>query len=239
MARILPERTVEAWATAYIVRWFPTALLWAPTQGDPLNWDASIALPNYRYFVFEYKAVEEGHPYPFISVDTAQLRLYKDVNDLVGATVVWYVLPFWEAVTVPGTFLPAEARLRTLRARHPHGLPPAPPGVPPELPPDREEHELGRGCEAYFYVADPAKMLDSYAINADAEHATLRVEDVPDVAEGVTLEHFLHLVDEGLLGVTWDKHIRPWVETPERETRPPGRGRFTTAFAVPSGGSSR
>ena len=64
MARILPERTVEAWSTAYIIRWFPTLLLWAPTQGDPLNWDAALALPNYRYFALEYKAVEGGSGQP-------------------------------------------------------------------------------------------------------------------------------------------------------------------------------
>src|SRR4051794_15734559 len=111
MARILPERTVEAWATAYIVRWFPSALLWAPTQGDPLNWDASILEAEVAEVWERYKAVEEGSPYPFIELDIAQLKLYKDRNDWVGATVVWYLLPRWEAATVPGTFLPVEARL--------------------------------------------------------------------------------------------------------------------------------
>jgi hypothetical protein len=147
---------------------------------------------------------------------------------------VWYLLPRWEAATVPGTFLPVEARLRTLRARHPLGAEPVPPGVPPELPPMREEHTLGRGCESYFYVADPATMLASGKFSTTVAQATLRVENVPAVARGVTLEHFLHLVDEGLAGVTWGEHIGPRVEDANRETRPSGR--FTTAFAVPSGG---
>ena len=77
MARIIPERTVEAWTTAYIVRWFPTALLWAPTQADPVKWDAALGLPSRRYFVLEYKAVERvGLVAPFIPIPIRQLKDY-------------------------------------------------------------------------------------------------------------------------------------------------------------------
>jgi len=104
MPRILPERTVEAWTTAYLTRWFPTAHLWAPTQRDPYSWDISGALPNGRHFVFEYKAVE-GYRGPYVPIGPAQLDEYIDINDRLGRTFVWYVLPMWEYLTPPGCVL--------------------------------------------------------------------------------------------------------------------------------------
>ena len=132
MARILPERTVEAWTTAYIVRWFPTALLWAPTQAEPLTWDTAVGLPGWRYFVLEYKAVEGGVTgSPYITIDTAQLKAYVADNTRVGAPVVLYLLPYWTEFVAADVAMPAQAGLRTLRAGNPNGvagaaLPPAP-----------------------------------------------------------------------------------------------------------------
>ena len=149
--------------------------LWAPTQGDPLNWDASIGLPNHRYFVFEYKAVEDENPYPYVELDIDQLKTYQDLNDAVGDTVVWYVLPCWTGPNVSGTFLPAVARLRTLRSGDPRpvGSAPAPPGVPPNLP-------LTRGVRprpwlrVLLYVADPTTMLTSGRFRTNVKTASLR-----------------------------------------------------------------
>jgi hypothetical protein len=155
MSRIIPERTVEAWTTAYLVRWFPTALLWAPTQADPVKWDAALGLPGRRYFVLEYKAVERvGLVTPFIPIPIRQLKDYVADNERVGATVVWYLLPYWTEAVAPGVTMPAQAEFRTVRASHPKGQPPAPPG-PDAVPPTRTEFALGRGCESFFYLAAP------------------------------------------------------------------------------------
>jgi hypothetical protein len=213
------------------------ALLWAPTQGDPLNWDASIGLPNHRYFVFEYKAVEDD-PYPYVQLNIDQLKTYQDLNDALGDTVVWYILPCWTGPNVSGTFLPAVARLRTLRSRDPRpvGSAPNPPGALPNMPLTREEHVLGRGCEAYFYVGDPRTMLESGTFRTNVNTASLRVENVPAAARGMTLEHFAHLVDQASIGVTWEDQLHRHIEDPRLEVGGPSRGRNTMAFAVPSSG---
>jgi hypothetical protein len=112
VARNLPERTVEAWATAYIVRWFPGAHLWAPTQRDPYGWDLSGALPGGMHWVFEYKGVE-AYRGPYVPVAPAQLDDYIAVNRRLGGTFAWYVLPVWDYGVAPGQVLPNEVELRT------------------------------------------------------------------------------------------------------------------------------
>ena len=232
MARILPERTVEAWSTAYIMRWFPTALLWAPTQGDPLNWDAAVALPNYRYFVLEYKAVEGGGGQPFVPIDTAQLTTYSTMNQTFKMPLVWYVLAYWKEAIDPGQFLPAVAQTRTLQAEDPAGLEPQPPGpgFPPAPRRRRTEYALARGCETYFYVATPEEMLAHPKLNTAKRNPRLQVEHVPDVARGVTLEHFVHLVRAGKRGLPWSD-LRERVDHPAGQARP---GPTLTAYAVPT-----
>jgi hypothetical protein len=232
MARILPERTVEAWSTAYIMRWFPTALLWAPTQGDPLNWDAAVALPNYRYFVLEYKAVEGGSGQPYVPIDTAQLYTYSAINRTFAAPLVWYVLPYWKEMVDPGQFLPSAAHYRTIQSNDPAGLGPQPPG--PGFPPvprrRRTEYALARGCETYFYVAEPTAMLAHAKLDTTKQFPRLPVEDVPDVAVGVTLEHFLHLVVAHKRGLPWSD-LQERVDNPIGQARP---GPTLTAYGVPA-----
>jgi hypothetical protein len=230
MARILPERTVEAWSTAY-VRWFPTALLWAPTQADPLNWDAAVGLLGWRCFVLEYKAVEGGASgKPYITIETAQLKAYVADNKRVGADAVLYLLPYWTEVVASDVTMPAEAKLRTLRAGHPNGQPPEP-AYPQALPPTRTEYALGRGCESFFFLATPEALLA--AVNANAANATLRVARVPAVAEGVTLEHFVHAVSAGHAGVTWRQLHEAAARPTDQPRRRGAAARMTMAFAVP------
>ena len=233
MARILPERTVEAWTTAYITRWFPTALLWAPTQSDPLNWDAAVGLAGHRYFVLEYKGVEEGTPTPFIPIDTPQLKAYRDDNRRVRVALVWYLLPYWTHVVDPRNPMPRQAGYRTIRAEHPGGQPPSPPEAQ-AVPSPRTEHALGRGCESYFYLAQPEAILQR--VNRLARRPRLNVADVPLVADGVTLEHFVTLVGSGQAGATWAQLHHAAHELPAETPPRPGGGaaRTTTAFAVPS-----
>ena len=232
MARILPERTVEAWTTAYIVRWFPTALLWAPTQADPLNWDGAVGLPGRRYFVLEYKGVEgRVSRTPYITIDTAQLNAYVADNKRVGDTVVLYLLPYWTEVVASDATMPAQARLRILRAGHPNGRAPTPP-YPQDLPPTRTEFALGRGCESFFYLATPDALLAS--VNARAATPSLSVTRVPDVADGVTLEHFVQEVGAGRAGVTWRQLQEAASRPTDQPSRPGAAARLTTAFAVPA-----
>jgi hypothetical protein len=37
--RSLPEHTVDCWVSAAVLAQYPEALLWAPTQRGPDNWD--------------------------------------------------------------------------------------------------------------------------------------------------------------------------------------------------------
>lgn len=211
MARILPERTVEAWTTAYLTRWFPTAHLWAPTQRDPYSWDLSGGLANGLHFVFEYKAVE-GFRGPYVPIGRAQLEEYIDINDRLGQTFVWYVLPMWEYHCPPGSVLPAVAARRTLLAEDPRPWwragdeLPLPAGAePPMIPEWRAEMALSRGCESYFYMAEPQRIKDSGTVRGyGGTTSGIPVEDIGAVAEGMTLEHFLMLLDRGAVGVGWD-----------------------------------
>ena len=159
MPRILPERTVEAWTTAYITRWDPSALLWAPTQRDPRAWDLSARSGSARHFVLEYKGIE-GYPEPYVPIDRGQLRAYVALNDSLGATLVWYVLAAWTFQVQRGQILPPESEYRVLRAIDPRpdwraGVARPIPDSVTDAPGTRDEMALARGCEAYFYVADP------------------------------------------------------------------------------------
>jgi hypothetical protein len=62
---------------------------------------------------------------------------------------------------------------------------------------------LGRGCESFFYLAEPDRIVDSGRLRAfGGYHRTgIEVKHVPEVAEGLTLEHFVMLLDSGQVGV--------------------------------------
>ena len=210
MARVLPERTVEAWTTAYLTRWFPTAHLWAPTQRDDYSWDLSGGLPNGLHFVFEYKAVE-GYRGPYVPINLTQLDEYIEVNNRLRQTFAWYLLPMWPYLGPPGRVLPAEVVLRTLRAEDPRPqwrsgwALPQPPDPTPTVPPLRTEMTLGRGCESYFYVAEPERIKASGRVHHYGGRSVgIPVADVPEVAEGMTLEHFLMLLDRRAVGLGWN-----------------------------------
>jgi hypothetical protein len=108
MPRILPERTVEAWTTAYITRWDANARIWSPTQRDPRRWDLSVRSSTGLHFVFEYKGVE-GHPEPYVPINQNQLSAYVRFNREVGQTLIWYLLPAWDSQVARDDFIPAEA----------------------------------------------------------------------------------------------------------------------------------
>lgn len=211
MPRILPERTVEAWTTAYITRWDPTAVLWAPTQNDPRKWDISARSSTGAHFVFEYKGVE-GSPEPYVPINRDQLRAYALLNRRVGATFVWYLLPAWTFQVSRGQILPAEAELRVIRAADPrpewrggNHLPN--PDTAAALPSFREEMALTRGCEAYFYVADPERLLRDRRLRTFPGWygpTGFPIGLVRELAEGLTLEHFVSLLHRGRLGISGD-----------------------------------
>jgi hypothetical protein len=209
--RILPERTVEAWATAYITRWDPGALLWAPTQNDPNHWDLSARSSTGRHFVFEYKGVE-GHPEPYVPIDEDQLLAYAAYNAGFSHTLVWYLLPAWSVAVPRGQLLPRAAELRVLRAEDPRSMwhPGAPSPLPGEAavsPGSRREKAIARGCEAFFYVVDPLTIVDhGNLVRFPGWYGPVgyRVRDVPELAKGLTLEHFMRLVGDGALGLSAD-----------------------------------
>jgi hypothetical protein len=217
VSRTLPERTVEAWATAYVTRWFPTAHLWAPTQNDPYAWDVSGALPNGLHFVLEYKGVE-GDRGPYVPINRSQLDAYIRLNERIGGSLAWYLLPAWTHSGQPGRVLPAEANVRVLRTGDPRpqwraGIrAPDPSTMPPTDPPERTEAAIARGCETYFYVVEPTRIEASGAIRSFGfRRPGIRAGDVPKVAEGLTLEHFIMLVNRGLFGIPWPQ-LLPSVE---------------------------
>lgn len=186
MSLILPERTVEAWTTAYIVRWHPHARIWAPTQNDPAGWDhafdlARSAPAGHRAFVFEYKGVDVGG---VISIDTRQLLRYVTRG---LSNVLWYLLPGWNVTTGPGV-VPTVAQLRTIRSSIPFEAPDPPRAI--ELPGPRRDFAIARGCEAYFYVV-ALDAMRAWIGSSSAARKALRVEDIPELAHFVTLEHFL------------------------------------------------
>jgi hypothetical protein len=87
----LPERTVDAWVTAYVVERVPGALLWAPTQRQIPDYDLATSLPGPgKLFVFENKAPQTAKAYHFI-LSVRQLWNYLRRADLRART--FYVLP--------------------------------------------------------------------------------------------------------------------------------------------------
>jgi hypothetical protein len=87
----LPERTVDAWVTAYIVGRVPAALLWAPTQRQDPDYDIASTLPELgKLFVLEDKApyTNGGHGF---DLEVRQMWNYLRNSHLRART--FYVLP--------------------------------------------------------------------------------------------------------------------------------------------------
>jgi hypothetical protein len=173
-----------------------------------MAWDLSLAVGDRRHVVFELKAVE-AYRGPYVPINEAQLTRYRDLNDRVGNLLAWYVLPTWGFDVPAGQLSPREASLRTYRAGDPRpawrgGIRrPLPHSVPPLLPDLRDEMALGRGCESFFYLAEPDRIaLSGRVRNFGGRHRTgIPVPEVVEVAEGMTLEHFMMLLGRGELGV--------------------------------------
>ena len=116
----LPERTVDAWVTAYVAERVPGALLWAPTQRQLPDYDLATSLPGPgKLFVFENKAPQTEKAYHFI-VSVRQIWNYLRRADLRART--FYVLPCppfptSEVPGAPGAATPPPADLVPRRAR--------------------------------------------------------------------------------------------------------------------------
>lgn len=110
MARILPERTVDAWTASYITgrRW--RARLWAPTEQRPgerydlaagLGDVGAVPVPPHRerwpdkVFVLEHKGVDEVGPgsVPVIWLSIRQLLTHLAEDRARGGKLVYYLLP--------------------------------------------------------------------------------------------------------------------------------------------------
>jgi hypothetical protein len=116
----LPERTVDAWVTAYVAERVPGALLWAPTQRQIPDYDLATSLPGPgKLFVFENKAPQADKAYHFI-LSLRQIWNYLRRADLRVRT--FYVLPCppfptSEVPGAPGAATPPPADLVPRRAR--------------------------------------------------------------------------------------------------------------------------
>jgi hypothetical protein len=98
----LPERTVDAWVTAYVAKRVPDALLWAPTQQQIPDYDIASSLPGPgKLFVFEDKAPYTNGAHHF-DLPVRQIWNYLRRDDLKTRT--FYVLPCppFPVVDVPG-----------------------------------------------------------------------------------------------------------------------------------------
>jgi hypothetical protein len=88
----LPERTVDAWVTAYVVEQVADALLWTPTQRQSPDYDLAGSLPGPgKLFVFENKA-----PYTKGGAHGFHLPVRQMWNYLCDARLssrTFYVLP--------------------------------------------------------------------------------------------------------------------------------------------------
>jgi len=101
----LPERTVDAWVTAYITSRIPTALIWAPTQRQLPDFDITSELPGPgKLLVLEDKAPYTGYrgTYGF-TLGVRQMWNYLRNPELRDRT--FYVLPCppFPVTEVPGT----------------------------------------------------------------------------------------------------------------------------------------
>jgi hypothetical protein len=98
----LPERTVDAWVTAYVTKCVPSALIWAPTQRHTPDYDIAASVPGPgKLFVLEDKAPSTNHVHHF-QLTVRQLWNYLRIGDLRSRT--FYVLPCppFSVTDVPG-----------------------------------------------------------------------------------------------------------------------------------------
>jgi hypothetical protein len=142
----LPERTVDAWVTAYVAERVPDALLWAPTQRQIPDYDLASSLPGPgKLFVFENKAPQANKAYHFV-LPVRQIWNYLRRADLRERT--FYVLPcppfpISEVPGAPGAAAPPPADLVPRRAQtRLKGHQWAPPG----------------GCEEWFRVVSAIEL---------------------------------------------------------------------------------
>ena len=116
----LPERTVDAWVTAYVARRVPHALLWAPTQRQLPDYDIASSLPGPgKLFVLEDKAPYTNGNHVFL-LTVRQMWNYLRNPDLRART--FYVLPcppypVDEVPGGPGATTPPAPDLVPRRAR--------------------------------------------------------------------------------------------------------------------------
>lgn len=89
--RVLPERTTDAWTSWYLLRRFPLANLWAPTQNDVLKWDFGFQAGPGKGFVLETKGVLSNPRR--IRLQLKQLAWYAEEVVRRRYTAVYYVLP--------------------------------------------------------------------------------------------------------------------------------------------------
>lgn len=119
MSVSLPERTVDAWVTAYVAKRSPDALIWAPTQRDTPDYDIASSLPGPgKLFVLEDKApYANGHHH--FRLEVRQMWNYLLHPQL--RTRAFYVLPCppFPVTDVPGAsswanvdLVPRQARSR-------------------------------------------------------------------------------------------------------------------------------
>lgn len=91
--RSLPEHTVDCWVSSAVIASNPDAMLWAPTQRGPDNWDMAFqALGGGKCLILENKGTVGGYKDPYrhvIRIDTTQLVNYL----LEPSAPVYYVLP--------------------------------------------------------------------------------------------------------------------------------------------------
>ena len=122
--RSLPEHTVDCWVSAAVLAEYPEALLWAPTQHGPDNWDIAFEeTGSGKAFILENKGTECTDGQHTIEINMEQLDIYLRSP---GASV-YYVLPVppWparESVSVLSAAypVPAAAQCR-LGTGHRHG----------------------------------------------------------------------------------------------------------------------
>jgi hypothetical protein len=136
----LPERTVDAWVTAYLAKRLPDVLLWAPTQRQIPDYDVATSLPGPgKLFVLEDKAPYTNGTHRF-DLQVRQIWNYLRNPHLRSRT--FYVLPCppFLVAEVPGG--PSAAAPRT-----------------PDLVPRRAQSRLAshpwppsRACEEWFRV---------------------------------------------------------------------------------------
>jgi hypothetical protein len=113
----LPERTVDAWVTAYVTKRVPDALLWAPTQNQIPDYDIATSLPEPgKLFVLEDKAPYANGTHHF---DLPVRQIWNYLRDPFLRSRTFYVLPCppFSATVVPGGRGAAKSHTRKLLPR--------------------------------------------------------------------------------------------------------------------------